>query len=298
MLSFELHLQLDFNDIQLFQEHSDKRSPTFQILSLFELDYGHLPQVQQLHALRKVLSEPPMGRPDASQLVEKVISQHFVDTAAPPTTEHHQQQPCNPVTPNTMARLTDGRYYSPYAAPCAVHPNVHSTITQLTNLDSSIPCIQHGTANCDNVPEEAAMLKQQGAVRKQTYRQDSNITSTAASFKIPTGKNSRMYTDHFENISQIEGMQNHVHDSASTRTQVAKFDDDQMILEEVRIGSSNAVELPSSEDALNWTDDKKLTDKHDAVDNDLGEKGLTKSMTSMYHSHAKENVSLLNETDV
>ncbi|XP_078579884.1 uncharacterized protein LOC144864039 [Branchiostoma floridae x Branchiostoma japonicum] len=287
MLSCELDLQLDFNDIQLFQEHSDKRSPTFHILSLFELDYGHLSQVQQLHALRKVLSEPPMGRPDASQLVEKVISQHFVDAAAPPSTEYHQQQPCNTPTPNTMARLTDGRHYSPYAAPCVVHPNIHSirNITQLSDPDSNIPNIQHGTTYCEEVPEPAAMLEQQRSVHKQTYRQEH--------VKVPAGKNAKLYTDRFENTSQIEGTQSH----ASTRTQVAKSDDDQAIVEEEQIGNQNAVALPSSEDALNWTDDKKLTDKHDVVDNDIAETGLTKSMTSMYLFKAEESVSLLNETD-
>ncbi|CAH1257864.1 UNC5CL [Branchiostoma lanceolatum] len=303
MLSCELNLQLDSFDIQLFQEHSDKRSPTFQILSLFELDYGHLPQVQQLHALRKVLSEPPMGRPDASQLVEGIISQHFEEDAASTPTTRHQHQHCNPVTPNAMSRLTDDRYYSPYAAPCAVHPK-HTTRNTLQITDSSIPSDQQDATYCDEAPEEAAMMKnhQQQTVDKQTYKQESQASSTAASrpLKVP-GTNARLSldTDHFENItSQIEDTHSHVDATASTkRMQVTKCDDERITVEEEQVTSPNPVDVPSSVDAPNWTDDKKLKNKHDVVDHDLRKKGLTKRVATMHLSKEEESVSLLDETD-
>ncbi|XP_066277285.1 uncharacterized protein [Branchiostoma lanceolatum] len=300
MLSCELNLQLDSFDIQLFQEHSDKRSPTFQILSLFELDYGHLPQVQQLHALRKVLSEPPMGRPDASQLVEGIISQQFEEDAASTPTTRHQHQHYNPVTPNAMSRLTDDRYYSPYAAPCAVHPKHTRNMLQIT--DSSIPSVQQDATYRDEAPEEAAMMKnhQQQTMDKQTYKQESQASSTAASrpLKVP-GTNASLDTDHFENItSQIEDTHSHVDAAASTkRMQVTKCDDQRITVEEAQVTSPSPVDVPSSEDAPNWTDDKKLKNKHDVVDHDLREKGLTKRMATMHLSKEEESVSLLDETD-
>ncbi|XP_078671090.1 uncharacterized protein LOC144911149 [Branchiostoma floridae x Branchiostoma belcheri] len=294
MLSCELNLQLDSYDIQLFEEHSDKRSPTFQILTLFELDYGHLPQVQQLHALRKVLAEPPMGRPDASRLVENVISQHFAEDGATPSVAHDHDQHCDPAASNTMSRLTGDRYYSPYAAPCAVQPKIPTA----TNMRPD-PLTTSSTANTsqlDDAPEETTLKKTHlpETDSDQACKQESQSTAVCTPLKVPD-RNASLAT------SQVEDTPSHTGATASTkRMQVTKSDDELIIVEEERIRSEDDVELLSSEDSPNWTDDKKLKKKHDVVDThtygDLGKECLARSRTGM-HPIEEESVSLLDETD-
>ncbi|KAI8490290.1 toll-like receptor 6 signaling pathway [Branchiostoma belcheri] len=292
MLSCELNLQLDSFDIQLFKEHSDKRSPTFQILTLFELDYGHLPQVQQLHALRKVLANPPMGRPDASRLVENVISQHFAEDGATPSVAHDHDQHCDPAASNTMSRLTGDRYYSPYAAPCAVQPKILTA----TNMHPDT-LTNSSTANTqlDDAPEETTLKKTHlpETDSEQACKQESqSCTAVSLPLKVPD-RNASLAT------SQVEDTPSHTGATASTkRMQGTKLDDEMIIVEEERIRSEDDVDLLSSEDAPNLTDDKKLKKKQDVVDtHTFCEECLTKSSTGMHLSNEEESVSLLDETD-